>query len=98
MEDINAFVFHTVLALSAPTGHLPLEGKAAIQKYRFPHPTSAPFGAPPSIGRREYPRKPLPLEGKADDTRETCHSQTFGHRPINICGEVATTTLNPLDL
>ena len=54
-----------------------------------------PFGAPPSIGRREYPRKPLPLEGKADDTRETCHSQTFGHRPINICGEAATTTLNP---
>ncbi len=34
LEDINAFVFHTVLALSAPTGHLPLEGKVAIQKYR----------------------------------------------------------------
>ena len=48
-----------------------------------------PFGAPPSIGRREYSRKPLPLEGKADDTKETCHSQTFGHRPINICGEAA---------
>ena len=31
------------------------------------HPASPsnlrPFGAPPSIGRREYPRKPLPLEG-----------------------------------
>ena len=25
-----------------------------------------PFGAPPSIGRREYPRKPLPLEGAAE--------------------------------
>ena len=24
-----------------------------------------PFGAPPSIGRREYPREPLPLEGAA---------------------------------
>ena len=54
MEDINAFVFHTVLALSAPTGHLPLEGKVAIQKYRFPHPTSAPLG------------HPLPLDGAAE--------------------------------
>ena len=25
-----------------------------------------PFGAPPSIGRRVYPRKPLPLEGAAE--------------------------------
>ena len=33
----------------------------------------------------------LPLEGKAGDTRETCHPQTFGHRPIYICGEAATT-------
>ena len=32
----------------------------------------------------------------AGDTRETCHPQTFGHRPIYICGEAATTTLNPL--
>ena len=31
----------------------------------------------------------------ADDTRETCHPQTFGHRPIYICGEAATTTHNP---
>ena len=38
---------------------------------------------------------PLPLEGKAGDTRETCHPQTFWHRPIYICGEAATTTLNP---
>ena len=25
----------------------------------------------------------------------TCHPQTFRHRPIYICGEAATTTLNP---
>ena len=34
------------------------------------HPASPsnlrPFGAPPSSGRREYPRKPLPLEGAAE--------------------------------
>ena len=37
----------------------------------------------------------LPHAGEAGDTRETCHPQTFGHRPIYICGEAATTTLNP---
>ena len=31
----------------------------------------------------------------AGDTRETGHPQTFGHRPIYICSEAATTTLNP---
>ena len=34
------------------------------------HPASPsnlrPFGAPPSIGRREYPRKPRPLEGAVE--------------------------------
>ena len=31
-----------------------------------------------------------------DDTPRglTCHQETFGHRPIYICGEAATTTLN----
>ena len=28
----------------------------------------------------------LPLEGKADDTRETCYQKAFRHRPINIRG------------
>ena len=37
----------------------------------------------------------LPHAGKAGDMKETCHLQTFGHRPIYICGEAATTTLNP---
>ena len=36
-------------------------------------------------------RKPYILRG----CFLTCHPQTFGHRPIYICGEAATTTLNP---
>ena len=36
--------FHTASALSAPSGHLPLEGKAVCRGYRFPPPTSAPSG------------------------------------------------------
>ena len=35
-------LFHAASALSAPSGHLPLEGKAVCRGYRFPPPTSAP--------------------------------------------------------
>ena len=58
ISPLSSSVFHTASALSAPAGH-------------------------------------LPLEGKADDTRETCCQKAFGHRPIYIRGEAATTTLNP---
>ena len=27
--------------------------------------------------------------------QESSYQKTFGHRPIYICGEAATTTLNP---
>ena len=50
--------FHTAGALSAPSGH-------------------------------------LPLEGKAGDTSIAASQKIFGHRPIYIRGEAATTTLNP---
>ena len=43
------------------------------------------------FSRSFIPLEPYPV----GDTRETCHPQTFGHRPIYICGEAATTTLNP---
>ena len=56
---------------------------------RFPHLSFIPpVPYPPPAGH-------LPLEGKADDTRETCCQKAFGHRPIYIRGEAATTTLNP---
>ena len=42
-----------------------------------------PFGAPPSIGRRECPREPLPLEGAAERS-EAGLASFFG-------GEAATT-------
>ena len=32
---LSSSVFHTTCALSAPTGHLPLEGKAAIREYHL---------------------------------------------------------------
>ena len=47
------------------------------------------------MGKAVFLYPSLPHAGKADDTRETCCQETFGHRPIYICGEAATTTLNP---
>ena len=57
-SPLSSSVFHTACALSAPSGH-------------------------------------LPLEGKAGDTIIAASQKTFGHRPIYIRGEAATTTLNP---
>ena len=45
-----------------------------------------PFGAPPSIGRRECPREPLPLEGAAERS-EAGLASFWG-------GEAATRALN----
>ena len=55
--------------------------------YTISSPNLRPFGAPPSIGRRECPREPLPLEGAAE--RSEAGLASF------LGGEAATTTLNP---
>ena len=34
-ENLVSAVFHTIVTLSAPAGHLPLEGKAAIREYHL---------------------------------------------------------------
>ena len=52
--------------------------------YRFPHPTSAPFGTPPSIGRRECPCEPLPLEGAAERSKAGLAS-FFAAKPPPLC-------------
>ena len=57
-SPLSSSVFHAACALSAPSGH-------------------------------------LPLEGKAGDTSIAASQKIFGHRLIYICGEAATTTLNP---
>ena len=126
-------LFHPASALSAPSLHFPLEGKALSVVILFPHMrvfaltlwgkwysriVAIPIGEGGPRQRRSgtfvnclletispalfhpasalsAPMGHLPLEGKAGDMRETCHPQTFRHRPIYICGEAATTTLNP---
>ena len=43
-----------------------------------------PFGAPPSVGRREYPREPLPLEGAAERS-EAGLASFFAAKPPPLC-------------
>ena len=64
--------------------HLPHAGKAVIRKYRFPPSNLRPFGAPPSIGRRVYTRKPLPLEGAAERS-EAGLASFFAAKPPPLC-------------
>ena len=64
--------------------HLPHAGKALCRGYRFPPSNLRPFGAPPSIGRREYPREPLPLEGAAERS-EAGLASFFAAKPPPLC-------------
>ena len=43
-----------------------------------------PFGAPPSIGRRECPREPLPLEGAAERSEAGLASFWGGEAPSSL--------------
>ena len=43
-----------------------------------------PFGAPPSIGRRECPREPLPLEGAAERSEAGLASFLGGEAPSSL--------------
>ena len=43
-----------------------------------------PFGAPPSIGRRECPREPLPLEGAAERSEAGLASFGGGEAPSSL--------------
>ena len=52
-------IFHTIVTLSAPAGHLPLEGKAAIREYHLlnrRHTTLVNLSAPQAPSSRAQPR------------------------------------------
>ncbi len=60
-------LFHTARTLFASLRSPPSpRGEGFVSEIPLPPSNLRPFGAPPSIGRREYPRKPLPLEGAAE--------------------------------
>ena len=58
-ENLISAVFHTIVTLSAPAGHLPLEGKAAIRDYhplKRWHTTLVNLSAPQVPSSRAQPR------------------------------------------
>ena len=71
--------------------------------YRFPPSNLRPFGAPPSIGRRECTREPLPLEGAAEHSEAGLASFWGGEaasslpspRVKGFAGETVFTFLHP---
>ena len=60
-------VFHSARTLSGSLRSPPSpRGEGFVSGIPIPPSNLRPFGAPPSIGRRECLRKPLPLEGAAE--------------------------------
>ena len=57
---------------------------------RLPPSNLRPFGAPPSRGRREYPREPLPLEGAAERSEAGLASFFGGARVLLYNGTLET--------
>ena len=59
LSPILPSVFHTIVTLSAPAGHLPLAGKAAIREYPLlnrRHTTLVNLSAPQAPSSRAQPR------------------------------------------
>ena len=59
LEDFISTVFHTMSALSAPAGHLPLEGNATIREYSLlkrRRTTLVNLSAPQAPSSRAQPR------------------------------------------
>ena len=59
LSPVLPSVFHTIVTLSAPAGHLPLEGKAAIREYhplKSRHTTLVNLSTPQAPSSRAQPR------------------------------------------
>ena len=76
-EDLRVAGFPRIVSL-------PLEGKADDTEIPLPPSNLHPFGAPPSVGRREYTREPLPLEGAAERS-EAGLASFFAAKPPPLC-------------
>ena len=60
-------LFHPASALSGSLCSPPSpRGEGSVSGITLSPSNLRPFGAPPSKGRREHPREPLPLEGAAE--------------------------------
>ena len=78
-------VFHTASTLSGSLRSPPSQrGEGFVSGIPLSPSNLRPFGAPPSIGRRERPREPLPLEGAAERS-EAGLASFFAAKPPPLC-------------
>ena len=85
LRRISPLVFHTARTLSGSLRSPPSpRGEGFVSGIAVSPSNLRPFGAPPSIGRRECPREPLPLEGTAERS-EAGLASFFAAKPPPLC-------------
>ena len=85
LETISFALFHTARTLSGSLRSPPSpRGEGCVSGIAVSPSNLRPFGAPPSIGRRECPREPLPLEGAAERS-EAGLASFFAAKPPPLC-------------
>ena len=85
LETHSPTLFHTARTLSGSLRSPPApRGEGCVSGIPLSPPNLRPFGAPPSIGRRECPHEPLPLEGAAERS-EAGLASFFAAKPPPLC-------------
>ena len=85
LETISPDLFHTASTLSGSLRSPPSpHGEGFVSGILLFPSNLRPFGAPPSIGRRECPRESLPLEGAAERS-EAGLASFFAAKPPPLC-------------
>ena len=85
LETIFFALFHTARTLSGSLRSPPSpRGEGFVSGIPLSPSNLRPFGAPPSIGRRECTREPLPLEGAAERS-EAGLASFFVAKPPPLC-------------
>ena len=86
LRRISPLIFHTAGTLSGSLRSPPSpRGEGCISEIPLSPSNLRPFGAPPSRGRREYPREPLPLEGAAERSEAGLASFFGAAKPPPLC-------------
>ena len=89
LRRISPLIFHTARTLSGSLCSPPSpRGEGFVSGTPLSPSNLRPFGAPPSIGRREHPREPLLLEGATE--RSEAGLAFF------FCSEAASSLPSPL--
>ena len=85
LRRISPLIFHTASTLSGSLRSPPSpRGEGFVSGITLFPSNLRPFGTPPSIGRREHPREPLPLEGAAERS-EAGLASFFATKPPPLC-------------